>query len=168
MTEIWKDYINYEGQYQISSLGRVKSLARLNSGNHWLPERILKPGVMTIGYKFVSLCKNGKTQNHMIHRMVAILFISNPENKRTVNHIDENKTNNCVENLEWNTSLENNLHNNHHLRCGKSNRKAVTNGIKTYDGIIVASKELGIDQSSITKCCLGKVKTCGGYTWSYI
>lgn len=112
MKEIWKDIKDYEGVYQVSNLGRVKSLSRFhnnNSGGYLSKERILKQNIKR-GYLTVGLCKEGKTKTYSVHRLVAIAFIVNPHNKKTVNHIDGNKTNNLVSNLEWCTYSENQQH----------------------------------------------------------
>ena len=104
--EIWKDIKDYEGAYQISSKGRFKSLARRYSPR----EEILKPFLTKDGYEMVELCKNNKAAHKRVNRLVAIAFIPNNQNKPQVNHIDGNKLNNCVENLEWVTNSENQIH----------------------------------------------------------
>ena len=109
--EVWKDVIGYERCYQISSLGRLKRKEKkiVNKGNiHTLRERIINPYRDKKGYLVYRLkCDNGKIKRYFAHRLVAIHFISNPENKPEVNHIDGNKENNCVNNLEWVTTREN-------------------------------------------------------------
>lgn len=104
MKEIWKDIPEYEGLYQISNLGRVKSLKRkiIRQHNRVLPlkEKILKEQNMK-GYKFIRLSKNNITKQYFIHRLVAINFIKNPFNYNEINHKDENKSNNKFNNLEW-------------------------------------------------------------------
>lgn len=110
MTEIWKDINGYEGLYQVSNLGRVKSLDRVDcSGRHRVGVT-LKPGTSHNGYLFVRLSKNSKYSNKRINRLVAEHFIDNPLNKPEVNHCDGNKLNNQVDNLEWSTRSENTLH----------------------------------------------------------
>lgn len=110
LSEVWKDIKGYEGLYQISNLGRVKSLKRFNTNNANTKDRILKPSLDRKGYLHVVLCKNNKRYNKTLHRLVAEAFIENPENKPQVNHIDEDKTNNRVSNLEWMTNKENRNH----------------------------------------------------------
>jgi hypothetical protein len=111
MAEIWKDIEGYEGKYQVSNLGRVKSLQRKVWNRytwHDLPERILKPK-KGYCYAVVTLCNgNGKTKNHYVHRLVAYAFLYNV--KEQVNHIDGNKLNNHLDNLEWVSQSENMKH----------------------------------------------------------
>ena len=107
--EIWKDIEGYEGEYQISNSGNVKSLARLINyqwGKRKCEERMLKPYLTSYGYLTVKL----SNKNFMVHRLVAAAFIDNPNNLPQVNHKDGNKTNNKVENLEWITSRDNVVH----------------------------------------------------------
>lgn len=103
MNEIWRDIKNYEGDYQVSNSGNIKSFKKLNN------IKILKPGISR-GYYFVSLCKNGKVKNFRISRLVAIHFIPNPENKPQINHKNGIKIFNHTENLEWSTNGENQVH----------------------------------------------------------
>lgn len=107
MEEIWKDVEGYKGLYQISNLGRVKSL-KDNIGNHRI--LIKKLSLNKNGYFFVRLWKNGIAKNCYIHRLTMVGFNSNVENKRTINHKDGNKQNNNIDNLEWNTYSENENH----------------------------------------------------------
>lgn len=122
MKEIWKDIVGYENLYEVSNLGRVKSKEKLAwNGHHYrkLPSkfRSLRNGE----YLDVNLCKYGKVKRLKVHRLVAEAFIPNTENKETVNHIDGNKYNNRVDNLEWNTWSENTRH-------------AIDNGLMVKEG----------------------------------
>ena len=101
--EIWKDVVGWEGLYQVSNLGRVRSLL-------YNKVEIRKQPLNNRGYYFVWIYRKGKATYSLVHRLVAMAFIPNPENKRTVNHKDGDKTNNHVLNLEWNTDGENQLH----------------------------------------------------------
>lgn len=103
--EIWKDIKGYEGLYKISSLGRVKSLARMMK-NRKCEEIIKVPALTNKGYYRLPLCKYGETKYFYIHRLVAEAFIPNPENKPTVDHINRNKIDNCLDNLRWATYKE--------------------------------------------------------------
>ena len=113
--EIWKDIPDYEGLYQVSNLGRIKRLEHKRKNNlintdSTYKEHILKPAKQTSEYMYIVLCKNGKTKGFRVHRLVAQTFIPNPENKPQVNHIDTNKSNNNVNNLEWCSRSENMIH----------------------------------------------------------
>jgi hypothetical protein len=114
MEEIWKDIPNYEGYYQISNLGRVKSIANRNKKSR--KKDIYKVFVKAKGYSEVGLYKDGKSKYFLVHRLVAKAFIPNPLNKPCVNHKDCIKTNNRVDNLEWCSYKENNNYKNHHLK----------------------------------------------------
>ena len=99
--EIWKPVVGYEGLYEVSSYGRVRSLDRYDSRNHFCKGKILKLQTAGRGYLSVELSSNGKTKKFLVHRLVAEAFITNPDNLPEVNHINEDKTNNRVDNLEF-------------------------------------------------------------------
>lgn len=174
--EIWKDIIDYEGLYQVSSYGRVKSLSRKVSngkGFYIIKERILKSILTKKGYYNISLYKNGKSKNFRVHRLVALHFISNPENKPQINHIDGDKSNNHVDNLEWCTASENTQHaydNGLKYISSKHIKNIILNNSKPvycpelkqeFKSMLEASKKLNIQQSHISKCCNGKRKSTG-------
>lgn len=170
--EVWKDIKGYEGVYQISNTGKVKSLSRYikrNTGLGKTEEAIKKPVVKANGYLGVGLWKNKKVKNFTIHRLVAIHFLENPNNYKYVNHKDEDKTNNNVENLEWCDILYNanygtgnerrslsNLNNE-----GKSKRVINLNTGIVYPSVREAQRQTGIDAGSIIKCCKGTSKSAG-------
>lgn len=115
MEEIWKPVKGYEGYYEVSNLGRVRSIDRVVVDTVRNCERLLKGKVLVQndkenGYKTVVFCKEHKTHNKYVHRLVAEVFIPNPDNLPQINHKDEDKTNNRVDNLEWCTQLYNNLY----------------------------------------------------------
>lgn len=174
--EIWKDIPNYDGLYQASNLGRIKSIERMRFDNHnLLEEKILKPAIQENGYCRIGLQKNNKRKSYQVHRLVALTFIPNLENKRTVNHIDGNKLNNNVNNLEWATDSENLKHayDNHLFKTipGWKNRKKIyqydlqDNLIKEWESITIAENETGI--TNISRCCLSNYRTAGNFKWKY-
>lgn len=177
MEEIWIDIEGFEGLYQVSNLGRVRSLDRLDGANRRLTGKILKGGKHNGGYLRVTLCKNSVVYAKSIHRLVAEAFIPNPENKPQVNHIDEDKTNNTVSNLEWMTSKENINHGTHNERVSKAIIKLrsipiIATNIKTgestefYSGKECA-RQLDLNCGNITSALKGRRKQTGGYTFKY-
>lgn len=114
MKEIWKNIPNYEGYYQASNLGRIKSLRRYKQNHSKLQiveEKIINQYINKHnGYVYSMLYKDGTEKNCRVHKLIAQTFIPNPENKKTINHIDGNKANNRVDNLEWATNRENIIH----------------------------------------------------------
>ena len=183
MKEIWKDVIGYEEIYKVSNFGRVKVLEKNivsnlkhNTGFYKKYEKILKQQNEKKGYKIVGLTKNMKQKGMLVHRLVAQAFIPNLENKRTVNHIDSNKQNNRVENLEWNTYKENIQHYHNTRDITYYNQKKINMYdlnkvyIKTFDTIMEAERETGIDHGNIICVCSNKYpsrKIAGGYYWEY-
>lgn len=183
MKENWKDIKNYEGLYQISNFGRIKSLKKW-CGNKYVQkwtkcEKILKQAKHYHGYKYVILSKNKETKKEYVHRLVARAFLNNDNEYKEINHKDGNKQNNCVENLEW---CDRSWNVSHSYKSGllvpkrsKNNvlSKAVIqydkNGsfIKKWDCIKDVFRELNIKDISITKCCKNQQKTAGGYIWKY-
>lgn len=158
--EEWRDIKGYEGKYQVSNLGRVKSLNYRGNTNK---EHILKPKKVRNGYNQVQLYKNGIGIFYSIHRLVAEIFIPNPNNYPQVNHKDENKINNKVENLEWCTQKYNNNYGSHNKRAGDSRKKSIiciTTGEK-FDSIIDASYKYNVNRASISYCCNNKRKSAG-------
>ena len=174
--EIWKDINGYEGLYQISNFGIVKSVDRISkhsNGDLTLKGKILKKNKNSKGYLYLSLCKNGKYRQYLIHRLVAEHFIPNPDNKPYIDHINTDRSDNRVENLRWVTHKENI---NNPLTIDKKSKKLnkpiiqfSRNGefIRKWDSALDAQRELGIKQSNICSCCKGKLKTTGGYMWRY-
>lgn len=170
--EIWKDILGYEGHYQISNLGRIKSIK-----NNKI--KILKLNKDKKGYILISLSKNGKHKTYKVHRLVAIVFIPNPDNKPEVNHIDAVRSNNNVNNLEWVTSKENTAHQiklgNHYTGGAEIRKRKVIKydlktgkEIKEYNSCIEAAKDNGGNCSAnISYVCNGKRKQYKGYGYKY-
>lgn len=140
--EIWKDVIDYEGVYLVSNFARVKRIMSRKNPTCDIMNNIYHPS----GYVHISLTNNGKGRNFKLHRLVAMAFIPNPENKPQVNHIDGNKLNNLPSNLEWNTSKENI---NHAWNTGLSKPKngEKSNFSKLTEKEILEIRELGITVS---------------------
>ena len=168
--EEWKYVVDYEGLYKVSNKGRIFSI---------LTNKILNPTLDEKGYYRVGLMKNGKRKNARVHRLVAIAFIPNPYNKPCINHIDEIKTNNIIENLEWCTVKENNIHGSKLERNAKSNREREhlligqfdkdNNLIKIYNGLREVS-DAGFNSGNVSSCCTGrKYHTYHkGFIWKYL
>ena len=173
MGEIWKDIPEYEGLYQVSNLGNVKSLNRYvktcGNATRFVEEKILTPTIDNTGYYVVSLWKNNLHTRPHIHRLVIEAFVPNLENKPQVNHIDGNKLNNCVDNLEWCTASENGIHA-YKTGLNKSKRCVYQydldgNFIKKWESIKEANNYY--KTSHISECCKGKRNQTSGYIWRY-
>lgn len=187
MKEKWKNIKGFETEYQISNLGNVKSLGRERgvnkSGKYFQKEKILSLIVKNTGYIQVTLSKNKVQSAKLVHRLVAENFLSNPKNKKQINHKDGDPSNNRIDNLEWCTPSENGIHSYKVLgaipytrnRFGKDSPKSrmvvqkELNGhlIKIWGSGMDAVREGGFESSSITRCCRGESKTHRGYLWSY-
>ena len=166
MYEIWKDIEGYEGLYQISNKGRVKSLYKGS-------ERILKPWINNVGYYYIALCNDSVSKKFSLHRLVAQAFIPNPDNLPEINHKDENKLNNSVENLEWIRHMDNCNYGTRNERAGYSLSIPIIQYSKSGDFIREwpsgqeVKRVLGISNSNINSCCKGKLKSSGGFIWKY-
>jgi hypothetical protein len=162
MEEIWKPVAvkGFESKYEVSNLGRVKSIGTYNT----CKKGILTPMIDTSGYEHVMLFNNGIKKDISVHRLVALTFISNPEELRYVNHKDENVRNNNVENLEWCTNAYNVAYS-----LGKSVKQYSKKGelIEVFNTIADASKKLNIPTTNISKCCKGLRKSAGNFVWKY-
>ena len=154
----------FEGFYEVTSDGLVISLRR---------HALMKPKIDRYGYAVVRLTKGECIRHVAIHRLVAEAYLPNPDRKPCVNHIDENKLNNSVENLEWVTVKENDNHGTRNKCMAKTKCKAPVERLPSdgktqrFDGVKDASRCTGINRCQIAKCCQGKAKTAGGYEWRY-
>lgn len=187
--EIWKDIQGYENLYQISSLGRVKSLG--NGGSNNSKEKIIKQYITPNGYLRVTLSKQGELKKYLVHRLVGQAFIPNPDNKPEIDHIDTNPQNNIISNLRWVTRIENRNNLITLINYSKANKgkklsqeakekmsKALSKPIVQYnldnkligiyESVKQASELLNIFSSNISSCCRGKCKSAGGFRWGFL
>tara|TARA_Y100000310_G_scaffold340955_1_gene438491 strand:+ start:157 stop:690 length:534 start_codon:yes stop_codon:yes gene_type:complete len=174
MEELWEDVVGFEGLYEVNTEGDVISM--------W-NDRFRTPQLDIYGYHFMLLCKNGKYKQMKVHRLVAMAFIDNPENKPTVNHINGIKTDNRLCNLEWATLSENLQHSYDHLgRSGPTkgvfgknhHRSKPVNAfskagqwVGSFESITDASNNTGVGHSGICASCRGRQRLSGGYVWRY-
>lgn len=160
--EIWKDIVGYEGRYQVSNQGNVKSLC-YHRGSE---EKVLVPSEDTDGYLHVLLYKKGKRKTCKIHRLVAEAFLNNSEELPSINHKDEDKHNNAVENLEYCTVGYNNRYSKSVpvLQCDRKG-----NVLREWGSMKEAADHLNLKLTNISACCreAGRVKTAGGFMWMY-
>lgn len=164
--EYWKPVVGYEGLYEVSNWGRVKSI-------RFGKERIMKFYINGNGYSQVTLIKNNIKKTYLVHRLVAEAFIDNTDNLPQVNHKDENKLNNNVENLEWCDAKYNMKYGTANTRRSKAKSKPVLQ--YTLDGIFVrewestiqAEREGGFSSGNICMCCKGERKYHKGCIWKY-
>lgn len=190
MNEKWKEICEYEGMYEVSSNGNIRSVNRkvFHTSNNSMKT---VEGVTLIqeqsnrGYKRVTLSKNGKVEKLSIHRLVAKAFIPNPDNKPHINHIDGDKKNNILSNLEWCTQSENMLHSSKVLgnkagkpmqgKLGKDSpfsKKVVQltkddTFVNSFYGLHEAQRETGVNKANIGEVCNGNRKLAGGFKWKY-
>jgi hypothetical protein len=172
----------YEGLYKISNKGYVLSLGNgISTDPRTKEKRVLKTQIKSNGYEQVKLCKEAKSNYFTIHRLVALHFIEKPKNKKEVNHIDGNKLNNNVKNLQWVTSSENQKHafktGLQKVRRGKDHQQSLkvnqlTLGgqlVNTFESIKSIKRILGFNTFGIIKCCKKekRYKTAYGYRWEY-
>lgn len=189
--ELWKDIKGYEGMYQVSNEGRVKSLDRKvkqrGGGTQNKKGQLIVESMNHKGYKLTGITKENKNRTFATHRLVAEHFIENNNEKLQVNHIDGNKTNNHVDNLEWVTASENMRHAfdtglksvcKEHLKmitkkANKINQKKVDQltkdgeYIKSFDSIMEASEHVNINYRGISDCVNGNQITSAGYKWRF-
>lgn len=180
-TEVWKDILGYENVYQVSNLGRIKSLEReefmtRNNCYKVRKEKVLKPNIDKRGYEKVRLYKNGKGKSIFVHRLVAIAFIENPNKYPIINHIDEVPLNNHVSNLEWCTHSYNSTYKGAEERKLTNTWKKVqstnvkTGEIKLYRSASDAERESDgyFKRRSISRVCSGERPIHKGHRWEFV
>lgn len=193
MEEVWKDIPGYEGLYQVSNLGIVKSYDRIVKHNKGGTAKrngtVLKQSTNIWGYNMVTLCKDKIQTGKSVHRLIAISFIHNPENKPQVNHKNGVKTDNRIENLEWVDAFENMAHafktgliitkkgNKSHMygKTGFESNVSIPVVQYSLDGQFIciygsanqAAISINGSNNSIRLCCLNKIKSSGGFQWKH-
>ena len=166
----WRSVVGYEGLYEVSDSGLIRSLPRRGTRSKSI--QIRKACNNNKGYKQVCLSKDGKTKMAYIHRIVAQAFISNPDNLPEINHKDENPLNNNISNLEWCDRTYNNRYGSRSQKTRKSVDMLDSNGnfVKRFDGLGIAAVEVSgkkSNQSCIKECCDGERKTAIGFRWRW-
>ena len=167
--EEWKPVVGFEGLYEVSNHGRVRSLNFKNTNT----VQIMTLSMARNGYLIARLMKDGRKYHVLVHRAVAMAFLDNPHQFPVINHKDECKTNNSVENLEWCTQSYNIKYGTATSRIAKALSVPVLQYgkdgtfIKGWKSAHEVSRELGIDRKSIRLCCSGEYRTAGGYIWKY-
>ena len=156
--ENWQPVKGYDGLYEVSDKGRVRSLK-------FGKEKILKPWNDGWGYLKINLCKDGHVKILKVHRLVAKAFVPNPNNLETVNHKDEVKTNNVASNLEWMSPADNKRYSAN--KAVQMFDKSTGELLATFPSLAEAERVTGIANGNISNCCLGNRKSAGGYIWKY-
>lgn len=172
MIEEWRDIEGYEGLYQVSNTGRVKSLshkikANISGGVRYTEEhfKILHKGWH--GYIWVALCKEAKSKTFSVHRLVAKAFVPNINDYPAINHIDGNKENNNASNLEWCTNAQNSRHAIEHGLINSAKKVRCVETGKIYRCAKDAAEDFGLDARNIRSACAGTIKTSGGHRWEW-
>lgn len=174
MEEVWKAIPGYEGLYEASTLGRIRSVDKIATGRWGHNTRrgqLISQHHNGNGYLQVRFSVDGVKAAPMVHRLVALAFIPNPENKPQINHIDGNKANNRVDNLEWCTASENALHRGEvlHKWVGRKKRPVLcTDTGVVYESSHDAAKALGLRPGCIFQVCQGRYSRTGGLHFKFI
>jgi len=171
-TEIWKDIEGFEGLYQVSNMGRVRSLDRKDARGNHRKGKMRADECDRYGYRTVSLCRDGNAKHRLVHRLVAEAFIPNPDGLSEVNHLDEDKMNNAVSNLEWCSRPYNINYGTHNERMAKANERPIYvvsgSGHHYYFGSIKKAAELlGLSRGAVSSCLHGKCKHHHGYSFMW-
>ena len=167
MEESWKPVVGFEGLYEVSNLGEIRSLARPGAWS----TRILKQKTTQKGYREVKLFKGGKRHYFRVHRIVAEAFVPNPKKLEFINHKDERKSNNEASNLEWCSTEYNNRYGTRISRAAASRSRAVV-GMKRGEIVyefasVNSAAEAGFSPSCVSRCCNGLAKSHLGIEWRF-
>jgi hypothetical protein len=168
--EVWKDVIGYEGLYQVSNLGRIKTLGRVTGDGRVYKPKVMSPGTNATGYLYIELRKNGVRKTHRLHRLILQAFdpVEGMEHL-DVNHIDEDKKNCRLDNLCWMTRAENLNWGSHNERMAKTQSRQIycVELDRFFQGIRPAARELGEDPQHIWRALKHPTRTASGYHWRY-
>lgn len=179
MSEEWRDIEGFENLYQVSNKGNVRSLGRTiltnRNGTPYYksyPAKLKKLSKDSDGYYQTTLSIDGKNKTYKVHRLVAQVFVPNPNDLPMINHKDEDKTNNCVENLEWCDAKYNSNYGTATMRRANKRSKKVMmlkdgNVIAIYPSLAEMSRLTGFSAGEVSQCCNGKLEQGYGYTWKY-
>lgn len=166
--ELWRDIRGYEGLYQVSNYGRVRSLdhyVKNRMGYRKIEGKVLAHNILKSGHHYINLSKNSVVEPKPIHVLVAIAFIPNPNGYEIVHHIDHNPSNNKVENLMWMSKEGHNaLHNSKKV---DQIDKVTGEVLHQWDSLADVERELGYKNQNISACCMGKIKSYKGCIWKY-
>lgn len=176
--EIWRPVKGYEGLYEVSNKGRIRSLDRIaifkdGRSRKYYGKVLEIKTVNNSGYLTVGLHNNGKQKTLLVHRVVAEAFIDNPNRYPEVNHIDQDKLNNRIENLEWCTHIKNVNHGDEIERGAAKQRRNFRqldmdgNLIRVWSGFKKMERETGFQRKSVYDCCIGKRDSYKGFRWEY-
>ena len=170
--ETWKDIEGYEGLYQVSDFGRVRSLDRKDARGNRIKGTVLAGGSDGKGYRTIALCRDGDVKNNLTHRLVAKAFLDNPNNLPEVNHKDEDKENNAVSNLEWCTSRYNIMYGTRTKRAAKAKERPIyvvsgSGHRYFFSSTKKAAELLGLDGCNVSECLHGKRKHHHGFSFMW-
>lgn len=176
-TELWKDIQGYEGYYQVSNFGRIKSLSRflnyVDGQVRFMEGKIIQPRICVAGYALLNLHKDGKQLTVQVHRVVALHFLERTSFELIVHHIDEDRLNNKVENLEWVSRSFNTLYGDSPKKIANSKKKSIiqltlqNEVVKIWESAKEVEDTLGFNKGHLGEVCSGKHKTAYGYLWKF-
>ena len=182
--EKWKTIKGYDSLYAVSTLGNIRSMEKTSINGNLLKPKMMKPARQSNGYISLVLHNNGFRKTHTVHRLVAVAFLKNPNNLKTVNHKNGKRDDNSVDNLEWMSQSDNCKHGfekNGHVgswtdKFGKDHHRSKvviqmdldSNEVARFYGTMEVERETGINNRGVADACRGKNKTAGGFKWKYL
>lgn len=170
--EEWRPVPGFEKDYMVSSYGRIKSLCHKDYSGHIRKEKIRKSGKVHDGYEQIVIQSKNKRKVFYVHRLVALVFLDNPNGYKYVNHKDNNASNNNKNNLEWCTALYNNMYMGHNAKVGRSLEKPIyatsnKGHIYFFKSSKMACQVLGVSSGHLSSCLHGKLKHTGGFAFNF-